>query len=133
MNATSRRKLINRAAFRISLKIIKNPTVETNSRSFYCFIDVGEESKEIQETKVQEYFKLLLKHSDFQLTKIGNDSKNLNLLKFSLFIKRATPPKTVFELLMQDLPNFEGKYKVSLKLSTENGKKKTTVKFLDNN
>jgi hypothetical protein len=126
MDAAGRKKLINRAAFRVSLKIIKNPTVETSSRSFYCLIDVGEENKEIKETKVQEYFKILLKHGDFQLIKVENESesKKSNLLKFLLSIKRATPPKTVFELLMQDLPNFEGKYKVTLKLSNETGRKK---------
>jgi len=126
MDAAGRKKLINRAAFRVSLKIIKNPTVETSSRSFYCLIDVGEENKEIKETKVQEYFKILLKHGDFQLIKVENESesKKSNLLKFLLSIKRATPPKTVFDLLMQDLPNFEGKYKVTLKLSNETGRKK---------
>ena len=120
MDIASRRKLINRAAFRISLKIIKNPVVETSSRTLYCFFNVGEDSKELNETKIKEYFKKLLKHDDFQFNKVDNDSNDSNLVKYLLSIKRKITSKNLYNLIMEDSPQFDGKYKVLFKLATQN-------------
>ena len=114
-------KMIRKAANSLALKIVKNQAIDATTHIFKCMIDIGDDSKNITDDMIHDYFRKLLNHYDFELNRKDYDIYNSNIIQVLLNVKRKIPPNIVSKLLTHNLPNIADDFRVILKLVPQNG------------